>query len=214
MTDVAIEPGLRERKRLATRRAILVAALTLVHERGLENVTVDEISREADVSPRTFFNYFPSKEEALIGESPSLPPDEDVEAFVSRGTGDVIRDLGTLFEAAADLAFSDHELVALRKSVVAAHPELTALRMQSFRHFEQQLIEVVARRLAHDDPALAANPTQLQSRAQLTTLVALAAVQHAWRCWAESASVGDVLSDRVTESFAELHALLGTLTAH
>ncbi|MES1212507.1 MAG: helix-turn-helix domain-containing protein, partial [Leifsonia sp.] len=59
------QPGLRERKRLATRRAILLAAITVVRERGLEAATVDEIARIADVSPRTFFNYFSSKEEAI-----------------------------------------------------------------------------------------------------------------------------------------------------
>jgi len=61
LTDAA-EPGLRERKRLATRRAIQFAVLELVSERGLEGVTVDEVSRRADVSARTFFNYFASKE--------------------------------------------------------------------------------------------------------------------------------------------------------
>jgi AcrR family transcriptional regulator len=212
MTDVAVEPGLRERKRLATRRAILHAALRLVSERGLDNVTVDEISREADVSPRTFFNYFPSKEEALVGEGPALPSDAEIEAFVSQGTGDVLRDLGTLFRSSAELALSDHELIRLRKSVVSMHPELTALRMQSFRAFEEQLISVVARRLAHDDPTMAREPARLHSRAQLTTLVGLAAVHHAWRCWAESPSAGDSMSERVSESFDELRSVLGALS--
>ena len=209
---MAIEPGLRERKRLATRRAILHSALRLVSERGLDNVTVDEISREADVSPRTFFNYFPSKEEALVGEGPALPSDLEIEAFVSQGTGDVIRDLGTLFQSSSQIALSDHELVRLRKSVVATHPELTALRMQSFRAFEEQLIAVVGRRLVHDDPTLAADADRLHSRAQLTTMVGLAAVHHAWRCWAESPNPGDSMSDRMNESFDELRSVLGTLS--
>lgn len=211
MTDVATEPGLRERKRLATRRAILVAALRLVAERGLENVTVDEISRVADISPRTFFNYFPSKEEALVGEGPTLPSDEAIEQFVSRGTGDVIRDLGTMFMSTAELAFSDLELIRLRKSVVSTHPELSAMRMQSFRAFEEQLVSVVQRRLAHDDPGLALDPERLHSRAQLTMMVGLAAVHHAWRRWAESASDGDSMLERLRDSFDELHVVLGTL---
>ncbi|MBW8873252.1 MAG: TetR family transcriptional regulator, partial [Leifsonia sp.] len=49
--DVA-ELGLRERKRLATRRAIQLAALRLVKDRGLDAVTIDDISHDADVSPR------------------------------------------------------------------------------------------------------------------------------------------------------------------
>ncbi|MCW2559594.1 MAG: TetR family transcriptional regulator [Mycobacterium sp.] len=58
-------PGLRERKKVDTRRALSDAALELAFERGLENVTRDEIAARADVSLRTFNNYFANKYEAL-----------------------------------------------------------------------------------------------------------------------------------------------------
>jgi AcrR family transcriptional regulator len=57
--------GLRERKKLATRQALSSAALRLAIDQGLDNVTIEDITAEADVALRTFRNYFASKYEAV-----------------------------------------------------------------------------------------------------------------------------------------------------
>ncbi|HJP74344.1 MAG TPA: TetR/AcrR family transcriptional regulator [Pseudonocardiaceae bacterium] len=58
--------GLRERKKQATREALREAALRLALERGVDNVRVDEIADAAGVSPRTYNNYFASREQAIV----------------------------------------------------------------------------------------------------------------------------------------------------
>jgi AcrR family transcriptional regulator len=58
--------GLRERKKAATREALRHAAVTLYRRQGPDRVTVEDICAAAGVSPRTFFNYFATKDEAVF----------------------------------------------------------------------------------------------------------------------------------------------------
>jgi len=64
-TNSGIDAGLRERKRRETRAALSLAAIRLCVQRGWEDVTVDDIAAAANVSPRTFRNYFSTKAEAV-----------------------------------------------------------------------------------------------------------------------------------------------------
>jgi AcrR family transcriptional regulator len=102
--------SLRERKKLATRRLLRKVALSLVAERGLANVTVEDIAEAAEVSPRTFFNYFPSKEAVLFGGEPDRAAD--------------------LRERVAATAPGEPVLVALR-AVLAEEAEAIARELRS-----------------------------------------------------------------------------------
>jgi AcrR family transcriptional regulator len=214
------ELGLRERKRIATRRAIQLAAVELASDRGFDRVTIDEISHTANVSPRTFFNYFPSKESAIIGELPELPDQESIDRFVDAGPGEpILEGISTLLIAAIDLGDTDgsqgdsgsdpqsmQRLHTMRRALLKDNPELFALRMASMHKFEDALSGVVQSRLAHDEPDIADDPEALHQRARLVTYVAFAGMRHAWSCWADHGGV-EPLSDRLRSSFEQLAAL-------
>jgi AcrR family transcriptional regulator len=207
MSTVIAEPGLRERKRLATRRGIQRAVLTLVHDRGFDRVTVDDISAEAGVSPRTFFNYFGSKEAALIGDSLPLPPQEQIDRFLAAPDGEsLLDDLGELLAWSADASEGDHELQHLRRSVLKDHPQIFGARMASLRQFEAAIAEVVADRLARSAEYAGRPRSELLDRALLVTLVATAALKHAWTGWVED-SASRSLALRFRESLAEMHTI-------
>jgi AcrR family transcriptional regulator len=181
------ELGLRERKRRATRRSIQIAALRLTAETGLDQVTVDDISREAGVSPRTFFNYFPSKEASLTGDLPILLSEEVARRFETAAPGgDPLRDLIDIMAGQAEAdGVLDPELHQLRRSLIHQYPEISALRMDRIRSFETEVADSVLRRLQADARAAGLDPDDaaLPQRARLTGVLVLSLARAAWVEW-------------------------------
>ena len=138
--------GLRERKKLATRIALHRAALQLVAERGLEHVSVDDIAARADVSPRTFFNYFPAKDDAVLGLDPDVLT-QQVQAFLLRPADETpIQALRAVaHDQAAEMA-TETELWPLRLRVIDAHPSLLGRLAASFGEAERARAEAIATR--------------------------------------------------------------------
>src|SRR5262249_55837462 len=112
--------GLRERKKQQTRETIERVALELFAERGYEETTLAEIAEAADISPRTIFGYFQSKEDILFcGESGHIEKVE--EALRQRPAGSTTVD--ALREFISSMPPPDDQAI-LRKRVVTASPDL------------------------------------------------------------------------------------------
>ena len=202
-TPAEAEVGLRERKRRATSRSIQFAVLELAAERGLDQVTVDEISRAANVSPRTFFNYFPSKESAMMGENALVEAPALIEEFVAAGPqGDVFDGLLELIQKMALLGTGDRELHQLRRSVLKEYPQLFAVKVAGMRSFEEVLAEAVERRSGAD-----AADGDVSSRSRLIAMLAITTMRHAWVRWAENDDSGS-LADNLQASFHMLRTTL------
>jgi len=138
--------GLRERKKVATRLALHEAALRLVAEHGMDAVSVDDIADRADVSPRTFFNYFPSKVDAVLGLDPDAPR-RQADSLVARPAAESpVEALRAVARSQALEMAEDTELWPLRLKVIDAHPALLAHLAAAFGEAEGILAGAVAER--------------------------------------------------------------------
>jgi AcrR family transcriptional regulator len=185
-----VTAGLRERKKQATRRALHEAALRLVAERGLENVSVDDIAARADVSPRTFFNYFSSKDDAVLGLDPEASG-RQIELFLARPADESpVQALRAVSRVQAAEMAGDTELWPLRLTVIDTHPALLARLAAAFGQSERALAEAIAERTATRFGA-DAYPTLLAGVAAAVTRTAL----HRWLATDFTATLPDLVDE-------------------
>jgi AcrR family transcriptional regulator len=143
----AMADGVRETKKRETRRAISAAALRLASEHGLHGFTLEQVAVEAGVSPRTFFNYFSSKEAAITGL------DDDELASVCIALEQRPADEGPV-RALASVVIADDESLpaeaashALRNELLQRFPELLPHHLAAQRGVERALSDALARRM-------------------------------------------------------------------
>jgi AcrR family transcriptional regulator len=170
--------GLRARKRQHTRQALIRAAMRLFEEKGYEQTTVAQIAATAQVSTKTFFNYFTSKDEvlfphlsgridaavALIEQS---RPDEHMADVLIRAMQHMLADALT--------AEIDGGLAAVRLPMILSEPAAQAATLHRYFLAEAQLAEALHRAYpeALDPPAAAAVIGSVMGAALAAALVCL-----------------------------------------
>lgn len=194
MTD----EGLRARKRRRTSAAIQRAALELALERGDLHPPVDAIAARADVSPRTFFNYFATRDEALVGEPMQFP--EDADPTVGDDLLDMLETIALLVLGDREL---DRDLILLRRDVMRQHSELFARRVVQSHEIEQQLIRLAERRATID------GSDRPHERGRIAALIAMGALRAGWMRWVDRAG-GESLEDAVRATFDEVRDMVRT----
>lgn len=147
--------GLRERKRRITRTSICTAARTLTAERGLHGYTIEELCEQVGISRRTFFNYFPGKEDAVLGHGDSSLPEDLVQAFLE-GAGRLPL-LDALVEFSAEMggrmAISREEYTQLF-AVLQKEPQLLTKLFGDSADRDKEFAALIARRegMKPEDP--------------------------------------------------------------
>ena len=195
MSEPTTEPGLRERKKAATRLALHEAAFRLALAHGPDRITVEAIADETGVSRRTFSNYFANKEEAIF-HGDLLRLRRMVELVRARPAGE--SPWAALSAAAAEyygkLGDLDPEWIA-RSRLVRRHPALAAAQMQTFAAMERELAAEVTARFGPS-----AHSTGV--RATLIAATFLAALRISLSAWLEHPA-DTTYRDVVREALAE-----------
>jgi AcrR family transcriptional regulator len=145
-------PGLRERKKARTKATIQREALRLFSEHGYAETSVEQIAAAAEVSPSTFFRYFPTKEEVVLSE---FIDTRTIELFRSApaelGPIDALRH--AIEALTTEVSDEDLELESLRNELIQQVPELRRGLIAELLRPIAMMSEVIAERLglAPDD---------------------------------------------------------------
>ncbi|WP_067897796.1 TetR/AcrR family transcriptional regulator [Nocardia vaccinii] len=170
--------GLREQKKYRTRLDLCRAARRSVLERGLDATTVEDVAKAVGVSPRTFFNYYETKLDAVVGPVGDVGTPQARAQFVAGGpTGELIEDLIQLYAAGFDADDEVREAISQMGEICRAEPRVLAGLVAAGATYESAVAELLSARGGDDlTPEFASFTAILMST--LTTRAALAVSQN------------------------------------
>jgi AcrR family transcriptional regulator len=191
--------GLRERKKARTREALQEAAMARFARQGFEGTTVEEIAEACEVSPRTFFRYFPTKEDVLFADA-AVRRERLLAVIAERPAGEpaFVALCAAMRTLAADYR-DDRDALVARSKIVAASPHLQVYKAEHQHGWEVEVVDVLQRR------ALAQHEPVTRDELVLVTAVTTAALRVALDAWVADASAPD-LGVMLDDAFARLAA--------
>lgn len=193
--------GLRERKKTERRRAIEAAALELFNRHGFDATTTEQIAAAADISPRTFFSYFATKEDVVLADY-AQRLERILEELAGRPSGEgpweALR--ASLLVVASDYE-AEREQLMVRFSIMAECPSVFARNLALQAGWEDALADAIAERID-------AEPDDVTPR--LMAAAALASMRSSIRHWLVTGhaeplpSLVDACFERLGRGFAEV----------
>lgn len=195
--DDAPKEGRRERKRRRTRGRIEQVAMTLFLERGFDQTTIEDITETADISKRSFFDYFPSKEEVVFAWQDSFA-DHLAEAVAARPADEPpVRVVEEALSAAVMAAFNPQSLAL--GDLIRRTPALCARDQLKYSRLEGRLTTALVARGDGTDAE--------QLRARLLSAVVIGAMRVGGERWHENPRPTSP-EEAIRGLFAELWDLL------
>lgn len=147
-TITPIAKGLRERKKLKTRESIQREAMRLISKQGFEQTTVEQIADAVEISPSTFFNYFPSKEDVVLYDAydPVI-----IELMSERPPGEPLStSFRIVLEAMGGIFERDREIILARGRLWFEVPTLRARLWEQLEQAQVLMSNVIAQRTGRD----------------------------------------------------------------
>lgn len=188
MNEISPVP-IRERTRRLAQTELTIVAQDLFLEQGYEETTVDQIAAAAGMSKRTFFRYFPSKEDLVIGKY-DLFGDRMADALDARPADEAVwESLRRVFDLTLDYAQDAHQRARndAMEDIVRSTPQLYAAYLEKMQRIQALLIGRVARRLGNANVDADPRPAAIVG-------AAFACMQAAWATWYASGKSGTFAS--------------------
>lgn len=199
--------SLRNRKRAATRLAIRRAAIELGLEHGYEHVTIDMICAACKVSPRTFFNYFGSKEGVYASPSRAIPNEQQRQAFVESSKSGVFDDLFSMIADSFVVVDSNLDLFQARHQLIHQTPELLHKEKSRISEVEEVYVGYVLERYHFQGRSETETP-DLADEARLVVSLVSGAMRFAMQKWV-AGNFSATPEDLIRSTSALVHRIAG-----